>query len=312
MNIKSFCKNRRLNWAAIVIGVIVATASGTKSEAAEFNGINITVEGSGPSVIFIPGLNSSKETFTGTCEALKSTHTCHLLHLPGFAGNAPLPNAKDGFLPKMRDSIEQYIREKRIDKPVLVGHSLGGFLSLQIAEHAPELVKAVVIVDSLPFYSAIQDPAATEASVKPRAEMMRQQMLSQPLEQYKQSSEQVAKFGMTRLPERVATVAQWNLSSDRATTSQAMYEIMTMDMRDRIANIKAPTLVLGSWAAYAAYGSTKESTRAIFAAQYQKLAGVKIEMSETGFHFLSWDDAPWVNEQIATFLQSAPTLASRQ
>jgi hypothetical protein len=86
---------------------------------------------------------------------------------------------------------------------------------------------------------------------------------------------------------------------------------MTTDMRDRIATIKVPTLVLGSWAAFAPYGSTKASTQAIFATQYQKLKGVEIALSETGYHFLSWDDAAWLNQQLNTFLNQATVLAQK-
>ena len=310
MKLPDFCHSPRLKWTAIIIGVVAAICVGNQSQAEEFDGINVTVEGKGPALIFIPGLNSSNETFSDTCAQFKAQYTCHLMHLPGFAGRAPLANVEGGFLPRIRDSIENYIRTKRIDKPVLLGHSLGGFLSLMIAEHAPELPKAIVIVDSLPFYSAIQNPAATEFTAKPYADMTRQQLLAQAPEQYKQTSLQMAKMSMTRLPERVDTVVAWNLSSDRATTAQAMYEIMTTDMRDRVANVKTPTLVLGAWAAYAPYGSTKESTKAIFTTQYQKLAGVNIQMSDTGYHFLSWDDAAWVNTQIQTFLRNQNAVAT--
>lgn len=298
----------KFTYFAIALSLaFVAVAGSVKAET--FEGIDIKVEGAGPDLIFIPGLNSSKETFTDTCEQFKANYTCHLLTLPGFAGQAPLANLDNGFLLPVRDSILRYVAKKDLKKPVFVGHSLGGFMSLLIAEHAPNVPKALVIVDSLPFYSAIQNPAATEASVKPMAEGMKKQMLDQPLEQYRQRAAQMATMGMSNKPESAKTLVEWSQSSDRATTSQAMFELMTTDMRDRVASVKTPTLVLGAWAAYKAYGSTKESTKAIFTAQYQKLNGVQIELSETGYHFLSWDDPQWVTQQMTQFLQAQNTLA---
>lgn len=67
-----------------------------------------------------------------------------------------------------------------------------------------------------------------------------------------------------------------------------------------------PALVLASWAAYAALGQTQDATRTIFDAQYAALPGVRIEMSEAGYHFLMWDDPQWLRTQIAEFLAAHP------
>ncbi|WP_251258405.1 hypothetical protein, partial [Enterobacter hormaechei] len=92
--------------------------------------------------------------------------------------------------------------------------------------------------------------------------------------------------GMTRDPQRQAELGGWGESSDRQTTADAMHAVMTTDLRDSIASISAPTLVLGSWAGYQPMGGTEESTRAVFQAQYAKLQGVQVAMSAQGFHFL--------------------------
>ena len=77
-------------------------------------------------------------------------------------------------------------------------------------------------------------------------------------------------------------------------------------MRDSIASINAPTLVLGSWAGYQPMGGTEASTRAVFQAQYAKLHDVQIAMSAQGFHFLMWDDPSWLRGQVQAFLDRHP------
>ena len=72
--------------------------------------------------------------------------------------------------------------------------------------------------------------------------------------------------------------------------------------------VQAPTLVLGAWASYAAFGATADSVRQTFVQQYARLDGVRIELSDTGFHFLMWDDPQWLRKQVREFLQlPAPT-----
>jgi len=288
-------------YIAIIIGIFVACFVANKSNAESFEGLDVKAEGKGKAVIFIPGLNSASSVFTDTCAAIKSNHQCHLIQLPGFAGLAPIALDNQDFLISMRDKIENYAKKKKLKHIYLIGHSLGGTLSLMIAQHSPDLVEKLVIIDALPFYSAIQNPAATADLMKPQAEQMRNMMLNQPREDYLKYGAQNL-TSMSNNPERIALLTDWLKTSDSATTANAMYSMMVTDLRKPIATIKAPTLVLGAWAAYKNYGATKESTKAIFAMQYTELKNVDIRVSETGYHFLMWDDENWVNQQITEFL----------
>lgn len=298
-----FCKKNGGygGYIAIIIGVLVALSVANKSNAETFEGLDVKVEGKGAAVIFIPGLNSASSVFTDSCAAIKSNHQCHLIQLPGFAGQAPVNETNTDFLMSMRDRIEHYMSAKKLNKVSLIGHSLGGTLSLMIAQHAPDKVEKVIIIDALPFYAAIQNPAATAEAMKPQADQMRAMMINQSQDDYlKYGAQNLA--GMSNNPNNLATLTEWLKTSDRATTAAAMYSMMVTDLRKSIVNIKAPTMVLGAWAAYKPYGATKESTKGIFTAQYAELKNVDIRMSEAGFHFLMWDDATWVKQQVNEFL----------
>lgn len=284
----------------VVIAVLVCIFS-QQSHAKDYS-IGITEKGQGPAMIFIPGLNSSSETFNSTCDAFVKTNKCYLLHLPGFAGRSAM-NLDQGFLTPIKQEIIQIIKDKKLSNITLVGHSLGGLLSLMITLEAPEVVSKVIIVDSLPFFPAIQNPSLTVDQAKPMAEQMRQQMSSQSKEDYLKNAS-LSVTGMSNNTARMPLLIEWSQTSDRATTTQAMYELMTTDLRAAVANIQKPVMVLGAWAAYKAYGSTKESTKAIFTTQYAALKNVDVRMSETGFHFLTWDDNEWVNQQIQQFTNS--------
>jgi len=51
--------------------------------------------------------------------------------------------------PKLREQLAHFIEGLNLDRPpVLVGHSLGGFLSLLTASHRPDLARAIVLLDS--------------------------------------------------------------------------------------------------------------------------------------------------------------------
>jgi pimeloyl-ACP methyl ester carboxylesterase len=277
-----------------------------------FQDLQVEVVGQGRPMLMIPGLNSAAETWRETCEALQGAKVqCHLVQLPGFAGLPAVRSgqlADDRFLEGMRDRLLAYIKARGLTRPVVMGHSLGGVVALQMAIAQPDAIGELVIVDSLAFFGAVQNPAATEESVRPMADAMRKQMLAQDDASYRKGAENAIK-GMAHDGQRIATLRAWSEASDRGTTTQAMYEMMTTDLRPQLARITTPTLLLGAWAAYAPYGSTKESTTQVFQSQYAKLQGVRIELSDTGYHFLMWDDPQWLQAQVRGFIGSSSVVA---
>ena len=309
-SLNEFCSSMTAmtgRWTVIAIAIAAATASGT-SDAGErdFQGMHVEVVGQGRPVVMIPGLNSSAEVWRETCQALQPQVQCHILQLPGFAGQAPVQEAR--WLDAMRDRVLAYVDHAKLQHPDLMGHSLGGFLGLELSIKAPERFAHIVIVDSLPFLGGARNPAATAETVKPMAEGMRAGMLAADEASYKAQLRGGIPT-MTNQAGRVPTIAQWGESSDRNTTSQAMYELMVTDLRPKLDAARTPTLVLGSWAGYAAYGATKASTQAIFEQQYARHPSVRIEMSDSGYHFLMWDDPKWLQQQVSAFL-APPAAAS--
>lgn len=309
-SVKALCGSSRPRLLAVFIAVAVSMISADRAHAADrseiFQEIAVTVRGEGRPMLMIPGLNSAGSVWDQTCEKLQpSGIQCHIVQLPGFAGQAPVtPKVSDGYLAAMRDRLLAYIDARKLEAPVVMGHSLGGELGLQMAIKNPAKVSRLIIVDSLPFFPAVRAPSATGDSMKPMADGMRTGMLQSPIETYRtQLKANLA--GMTRDAKLVERLADWGYASDRATTAQAMYELFTIDLRGDLGQIRQPALVLGAWAAYASFGSTKESVRKTYEDQYRKLAGVRIEMSEAGYHFLMWDDPEWLVAQVRQFIAPA-------
>ncbi len=282
-------------FAASVALALAATAHGTET----FEQIAVTTRGSGPPVILIPGLNSAGSVWDATCEALERQMTCHIVHLPGFAGAAPATGPT--FLPEMRDRIIRYAEARELQRPLIVGHSLGGSLALMIALQRPELPGALVIVDALPFFPAARNPAITPAAAKTQAEHMRTAMQAQSDEAFFSQSRQFSR-GMSRDPARSALIEQWLARSDRQTTTQAIYELNVDDLRPQLAAVRPPTVVIGSWVPLQAFGQTRESTLRVFTQQFEKLAGVRIVLSDVAHHFVMWDDAALVQSEISQVL----------
>lgn len=250
-------------------------------------------------IILIPGLTCPGDVWNETVERYKKNYTCHLISLPGFAGTPAIETAE--YLKTMRDELIGYIKDNKLKKPILVGHSLGGFLSLWISAVEPDLVGANFIVDALPFFPAIQNPSATVESMKPVAASMRDMMKNATPEQTKKS-QQYYLSTMASAPDKLELIGRWGIESHAPTVAQAMYELQTIDLRNDVATIKVPVTVLGAWIAYKDYGVTHESTLKNFSDQYQHVKNVNIQLTDTAKHFIMYDDPKWFFEQMDRFL----------
>jgi len=111
--------------------------------------------------------------------------------------------------------------------------------------------------------------------------------------------------GMVTKDSDLDRLIAWSLASDRTAVSDASAELFSADLRAEIAAIKSPTLVLGAWIGYKQYGATHDSTVANLRAQYAKLAGVEIRVTDTARHFIMWDDGPWMFEAMDRFLKAS-------
>lgn len=268
------------------------------------SGITLEVRGEGKPVLMIPGLNSAPATWDPTCAALQEEgYACHLVLLPGFAGSKPVVQAQ--FLTAMANGLLDYIHRAGLKQPVVMGHSLGGFVAMEMAiisADEPDKLGRLVIVDSLPFMPAAYNEQLNVESAKPMAESMRQNMVGADAAA-REFHTRRAVSTMTRDPEGVDRLVKWGMASDQATSAQAMYELMTRDLRPQLSKITQPTLVLGAWAAYQNYGQTKQGVESLFERQYANIANLKLAISETGYHFLMWDDPEWFMDEVTRFLK---------
>lgn len=282
----------------VVLGIAIAVANIT--EAAE-RSFAVEVVGHGQPMILIPGLNSSPDVWQDLRVHYEQDYELHLVHINGFAG---MPLEGEASLARVKADLLDYVHTEKLERPILMGHSLGGFLSLWAASSAPEDFGELIVVDSLPFFPLAFNPMATEESMRPMAEQQRQGIIHSPQEgrlQYYQQSLP----SLVSEPADVATITQWSMDSDPAMTAQAMYDMFTTDLRDEIASIQSSTLVLGSWVTAKDFGGTIDTVRQNFAVQYQQLPNVTIEMHADAKHFIMLDDSEWTIATIDGYLNNA-------
>ena len=279
--------------AALALAFALAAAAGAQPLHPSFD---VQVTGRGPAIVLIPGLLSSGEVWDTTVERYKDRYTLHVLTLAGFGGPAPIGAP---FLPRVRDEIIRYVQANSLDRPILVGHSLGGFLSFWIAATAPELVGGVVAVDGVPFLPALMNPAATADGAKAQGEQIRTMYAAFTTDQLVSQS-RMALTTMITAPADVERALAWVRVSDPATAGIAVAELMSTDLRRDVAAITAPTLLIG------ASGAAPDTMQPAFQKAYElQLAAApkaRVIMATKARHFIMFDDPAFLFAALDEFL----------
>ncbi len=269
----------------------------------------VKVTGSGSPIILIPGLSSSGDVWDGTVAHLSPTYQCHVLTLAGYAGQPAWPNIDNGkFLTSVEDELAAYIRDQKLQKPIVIGHSLGGTLALHFAERYPDLAGRLVIVDSLSFLAGAFFQVDTVAQGTPIAANMKNAIKGETQEQYEQFVKSGASTrSMVTSDADFATVTKWGLASDKVTVADSMYELLTLDARPQLGSIQQKALIFGTWAGQP--GATSKQVEAVFDEQYKNLKSKQIVMAEKERHFIMLDNPTWFYSQVDAFLATPATVS---
>jgi pimeloyl-ACP methyl ester carboxylesterase len=196
--------------------------------------------------------------------------------------------------------IESLVSTKRGMTSVVMGHSLGGLVTLMLAAKYPADVQKMIIVDSLPFYGKVFDPNATVESIKPTADGMKAMLLAQDDEKRAAGSKMTASF-LCKNADGATKVAADSVASDKAVFVEAMYEDMLTDVSSQMAQVKTPMLLLYPYDASVAPDAAKYD--AIYHNAYASKPNATLVRIDDSRHFIMYDQPEKMDVAIQTWLK---------
>ena len=287
-----------LRYLALLLIAFAAVPAAAQS-AFTSERISVEVRGEGPDVVLIPGLSSHPQVWESTIQALPG-YRYHLVHVAGFAGKAPEANASGPVLVPVAEEIARYIREARLERPAIVGHSMGGSWALLVAGRNPGLASRVMVVDMLPFIGAMfGGPNATAESLRPIAEQIRAGMASATPEARRAQVEQMI-AGMIRTEALRPRAIEQSLTSHPPTSAQGFHDLVVTDLRPEVARLGVPLTVLYTDPAGAPL--TPAQIDQFYQASYAGAPGAVVRRVPDSAHFIMFDAADAFQRELREFL----------
>ena len=266
--------------------------------------LHVRVDGpeGAPELILIPGLSSSPEVWQGAVDHLAGRYRVHRIHVQGFAGAPAEGNATGPVAAPVAEEIARYIREQGLQKPAVVGHSMGGTMAMMLAARHPDLVGKLMVIDMIPFMGAMFGPPGTTAeSVKPVADQVYAAQSTAPRDQYLTQAK-AAVTGMIKTEAARSGPLQDTENSDQQVSAAAFRELIVTDLRPELGKITAPTEVL-----YVKFNDprmTDAITDAIYQMSFATLPGAKLKRIDDSAHFIMLDQPQAFYGDLDAFLSA--------
>ncbi len=211
--------------------------------------LNVVELGEGPPVLFVHGLSGSWPNWLEQLPVFARTHRVIALDLPGF-GNSPMPTW-DISISAYARTLDALLDALDVDAAAVVGNSMGGFVSAELAINFPQRVERLVLVSAAGL-STYHDPRGTRALARLRR---MERLVGAQVGWVASHADLVARrarlrdatFGLVaRHPSRLpaALVAEQLRGAGKPGFLQGLHANLDYDFSHRLPEIACPTLIV--------------------------------------------------------------------
>lgn len=254
--------------------------------------IYIEKTGAGRPIMLLPGFTSPGSVWESTVAGLDVASQTHVVSYAGFNGLTPIGTP---WYDQIKTQLADYIRKNNLRNLVLIGHSMGGNLAVELAADLPQHVSGLILVESIPCMRDVMMPGVP-ASTLQYDSPYNNQLLEMNNDAFKQMATGMSQ-NMTFDQTKINLLVEWSLQADRKTYVYGYTDLLKLDLRDRLKNISVNTLVLG------ASFPDKNLILSTYEKQYTNLTSKEIMIADNSKHFIMFDQPAWLQRTINQYLK---------
>lgn len=265
------------------------------------NGVNIryVVRGTGSPVLLLHGFGEFLETWAFNIGPLSKHYQIYAMDLPGH-GLSEKP-AIDYSLRFTAKSVTDFMQTVRIEHASLIGHSLGGLISLSIAINSPDKVDKLILVDSGGLtnkvslqYRLCALPFVCEILVKPTIKASLRQGIKRAFYNPKHITEGMIALDYKYMKMPGAKQAMLSIIRHSTSLNGPRPEVI---MLDKLRRVGAPTLLI--------HGAQDKIIPLKYAQNACRLIpDARLKVIERCGHIPNIEKASEFNEAVIAFLES--------
>jgi 3-oxoadipate enol-lactonase len=189
-----------------------------------------------PALVFLHGIGGAARAWRGQLEAFGDRYHAMAWDMPGYGQSKPLTTVS---IATLADALQNFLAQAQAERPILVGHSIGGMIIQQWLTAHPQDARAVVLAQTSPafgkadgdwqtsFIEARLGPLDRGATMAELAPTLVKELVG---EHPDSSGMEIARSCMAGVPD----------ASYRA----SMLALLGFDERAALKDIKVPTMVL--------------------------------------------------------------------
>lgn len=256
--------------------------------------VHIEKSGKGTPVLFLPGFTNPGSIWEETAEKMQLKTENHFVSYAGFNGHDAITFP---WYPQLVESLVDYIKTEDLKELIIIGHSMGGNVAIDLAAALPGYVDKLVLVESIPCMREVMMPGVPASSLAYESPYNKR-TLEMKNEDFGQIAANQAMY-MTNDSTKVEQLTNWILEADRETYVFGYTDLLKLDLRNTLKEIKAQSLILG--ASFPNPAIMKQN----YEKQYANLSDKQIHIASNSKHFIMFDEFDWMIENINNFLADA-------
>jgi pyruvate dehydrogenase E2 component (dihydrolipoamide acetyltransferase) len=194
---------------------------------------------SGQRLVFLHGLSGSFSTWQVVMGELADRYRVAAIDLPGHGqSDKPEPETFDYAVPSLANNVAAALRNAKVVPAIVVGHSLGGSVALQLALGYPETVLGLVLVNSTGLGTEISPELLAQMDLEPGPETARSM-----LQLFFEDQALVLDRGVDEMAQGQLSEGGWK--AQRATAASAFSSnAQSIGALNRLSEITIPTLIV--------------------------------------------------------------------
>lgn len=253
-------------------------------------------------LLFIHGLGSNLQAWQKNIETLRNKYQCIALDLPGYGKSSK--GDYDFTMTFFAKTIHAFIKKKKLKNVVLVGHSMGGQISIHTFLQDKKAIKKLVLIApaGLEVFSAkeknwfknIYTPAVVKMTTN-----------EQIIKNFELNFYQMPDDARFMIEDRLELKASSEYDAYCEMIPQCVMGMLNEPVFDSLEKINIPTLIV--------YGKDDSlipnkflhpqlTTQQVAEAGRKKITDSKLIMINTAGHFVNWEQSKATNAAILDFL----------